>query len=554
MDIKKFIDKAKDKIIIKEVDEDKKSSLVKPMSGYQSITSDTSFKKTLHQNDEPGKTEYTFNTVTDETGKTLKFRKPVSEEVTEDAPENSHKDNFVLEVAGDMMSASIMVFKPDDSDITREELIKFLNDNGIVYGINEESVNKILAGKCFYEDVNIANGTPPVHGKDGYFEYTFNPNPETKPIIMPDGTVDYNTLGKYELVYKDQLLAVYHPLTPGKNGSNIKGEILKADDAIDLPPLKLNNVDYYKDTMEYYSCSEGKVTVKDGTLKVTPVFVVDGNLEAATGNVDFRGDIVVKGNVYSNVTIKATENITINGHVEIANLIAGRDIILKNGMQGSGIGKIKCGGNLTAKFLEQTDIVVDGNINTSAILNCNVTAGISINVSGKMGAILGGKVCAAEQITASTLGNRVGVATKIVVGLEKDFKLAMSEIDGKIEDCKSELEDAASEYERITERLKSSSSQTLTNDKMKYMRKKIMLQGKLNDLLNEKKYIADIRQLSLDGKVIVSGQVNTGTTVIINGISETVHTQYRNVTFSKLPKELRIKSNLIDDNAPRGKL
>lgn len=554
MDIKKFIDKAKDKIIIKEVDEDKKSSLVKPMSGYQSITSDTSFKKTLHQNDEPGKTEYTFNTVTDETGKTLKFRKPISEKVTEDAPENSHKDNFVLEVAGDMMSASIMVFKPDDSDITREELIKFLNDNGIVYGINEESVNKILAGKCFYEDVNIANGTPPVHGKDGYFEYTFNPNPETKPIIMPDGTVDYNTLGKYELVYKDQLLAVYHPLTPGKNGSNIKGEILKADDAIDLPPLKLNNVDYYKDTMEYYSCSEGKVTVKDGTLKVTPVFVVDGNLEAATGNVDFRGDIVVKGNVYSNVTIKATENITINGHVEIANLIAGRDIILKNGMQGSGIGKIKCGGNLTAKFLEQTDIVVDGNINTSAILNCNVTAGISINVSGKMGAILGGKVCAAEQITASTLGNRVGVATKIVVGLEKDFKLAMSEIDGKIEDCKSELEDAASEYERITERLKSSSSQTLTNDKMKYMRKKIMLQGKLNDLLNEKKYIADIRQRSLDGKVIVSGQVNTGTTVIINGISETVHTQYRNVTFSKLPKELRIKSNLIDDNAPRGKL
>lgn len=554
MDIKKFIDKAKDKIIIKEVDEDKKSPLVKPMSGYQSITSDTSFKKALHQNDEPGKTEYTFNTVTDETGKTLKFRKPVSEEVTEDAPENSHKDNFVLEVAGDMMSASIMVFKPDNSDITREELIKFLNDNGIVYGINEESVNKILAGKCFYEDVNIANGTPPVHGKDGYFEYTFNPNPETKPIIMPDGTVDYNTLGKYELVYKDQLLAVYHPLTPGKNGSNIKGEVLKADDATDLPPLKLNNVDYYKDTMEYYSCSEGKVTVKDGTLKVTPVFVVDGNLEAATGNVDFRGDIVVKGNVYSNVTIKATENITINGHVEIANLIAGKDIILKNGMQGSGIGKIKCGGNLTAKFLEQTDIVVDGNINTSAILNCNVTAGVSINVSGKMGAILGGKVCAAEQITASTLGNRVGVATKIVVGLEKDFKLAMSEIDGKIEDCKSELEDAASEYERITERLKSSSSQTLTNDKMKYMRKKIMLQGKLNDLLNEKKYIADIRQRSLDGKVIVSGQVNTGTIVIINGISETVHTQYRNVTFSKLPKELRIKSNLIDDNAPRGKL
>lgn len=546
MPIKKFLDKAKDKIIIQDVENETSSK--RPLSGYQSISSDTSFKKAPS----PAPVKYTFNTVTDESGKTLKFRKPVSD--NKEAEEEEKNDNhFILDIAPDKMSASIMVFKDNERDYSVDEILTFLKENEIVYGIDMAMIQSIADGQCYYEDTVIAHGTPAVHGTNGYFEYTFNTKPETKPIILEDGSVDYNTLGKFELVYKDQLLATYHPLVIGKDGKNIFGEVLKADVPVDLPPLKLNNTDYDANNLEYYSLIEGKVTLEENTLKVTPVFTVEGNLEAATGDLNFHGDVLIKGNVFSNVTIKTTGNITINGHVEIATLIAGKDIILKNGMQGSGIGQIKCGGNLMAKFLEQTIVSAGGSVNTNAILNCEITSGKSITVSGTRGVILGGKVCAVESVNAYTLGNRIGVTTRVVVGLETDFKTAMSDIDNQIEEYKAKLSDATRQLEKTLSQMKTSKNPSLAKDKMTYMREKILCQSNLNDLMNRKNSLTDIRQRSIEGKVVINGPVNAGSVITINGITESLHSQYKNVTFTKLPKELRIKSNSIDDNAPRKK-
>lgn len=551
MKIKKFEDRKKNKTIIQGIEEE--NTTKKPRAGYQSIKSDTSFKKspgdTGTEDDLPK--EYVYNMVTDESGKTLKFRKNILE--PEAAEEDKNTQNFVLETAFDNMSASIMVFKDNNKNFSPAEIIQFLNENGIVYGVDMDMIQKIAEGRCYYENVTIAKGTPAIHGINGYYEYTFNTEPETKPIILPDGSVDYNTLGKFELVYKDQLLATYHPKTDGTDGMNILGEILKAEEAFDLPPLKVHNAEYEPENLEYYSLIEGKATLKNHLLKVTPVFTVDGNLEAATGDVDFRGDVLVKGNVFSNVTINTTGNIIINGHVEIATLIAGKDIILKNGMQGSGIGKIKCGGNLMAKFLEQTNVNAGGNINTNAILNCDIYAGKSVTVSGTRGIILGGKVSAVESINAYTLGNRVGITTKILVGLETDFKTAMGKMDEEIEECQKLLRESSINLEKTLTRMKSKADPALAKDKMKYMREKILYQGNLNDLMNQKNSLSDICQRSIDGKVVIKGPVNAGSVITINGITEHVQSPYKNVTFTKLVTELRIKSNSIDDKAPRKK-
>lgn len=547
MEFKKFFDKSKEKTIISEVDDEAPRS--KAIGGYQSITSSTSFRKDpLSSHKEPPK-EYNFKTVTDESGKTLKFRK------AKDEPEEDtdRRQQFILDVSPDKMSATLMVFDDDEKELNEDIIMTFLHENRIVYGIDEEAVSRIVSGEAYYEDVTIAKGTPAVHGIDGYFDYTFNPTPETKPIILEDGSVDYNMLGKIELVYKDQLLATYIPLKEGTDGQNIYGEVIKAKTPVDLKPLKVNNADYDPSTFEYYSVIEGKATVENGTLKVTPVFVVEDNLEAATGDLNFHGDVIVKGNVFSNVTIKTTGNITINGHVEIATLIAGKDILLKNGMQGSGVGKIKCGGNLMAKFLEQTIVNCDGNIDTNAILNCEVISGKKITVAGTRGAILGGSVYAAEEIEAYSLGNRVGVTTKIVVGLETDFKIAVTKVDEEIEKYSDKYDEASRSFNKVMKDMQTSKNPALSKEKMILMRDKITFQSKLNDLKNQKDFLLDIRERSVDGKVLIHGPVNIGTTVIINGVSESVTTTYKNVTFIKTPKELRVKSNSIDDNAPRKK-
>ncbi len=72
------------------------------------------------------------------------------------------------------------------------------------------------------------------------------------------------------------------------------------------------------------------------------------------GNINFPGDVEIKGNVISNLTVTATGNIEILGAVEAASIIAGKNIVLKTGIQGMDKGVLQAGGNITARFIERT--------------------------------------------------------------------------------------------------------------------------------------------------------------------------------------------------------
>jgi uncharacterized protein (DUF342 family) len=294
---------------------------------------------------------------------------------------NSMKDSSIEEmcteasrcfihVTEDGHEAYLMLYKRDDRDYTYEDILEYLDSQNITYGIINEAIYNMIDDKIYYEEVLVAEGTKPNNGSDAYFEFHFNTVPETKPIIFPDGSVDYNTLGKIELVDKGQLLATYHEPVPAVEGMDVFGKPILVKKPNDIKPLRGKGFEMTEDHKQYYSTIEGRVSYNDNQLSVIPIFTVEGDAEAATGDINFNGDVLVKGNVFANVTISATANITVNGHVEVANLVAGKDVLLKNGMQGSGVGTINAKGNVMAKFLEQTQVYAKGNISANAILNC----------------------------------------------------------------------------------------------------------------------------------------------------------------------------------------
>lgn len=454
---------------------------------------------------------------------------------------------YVLNIAPDNFEALLMVYRRD-TPYTKSELLDYLHTNGIVHGINEDLLDEIASGKYYYEDVVIASGTPAKEGRDGFYEFHFNPHPETKPIILSDGSVDYNTLGQVELVIPDQLLVTYHNSIPATNGIDIKGNIVPVTPSIDLPPLRCKNCELDENGYEYYATAEGNAVYDNGELSVTPIFVVDGDLEAATGDVNFHGDVLITGNVFANVTIKTTGNITINGHVEIANLFAGKDVLLKNGMQGSGIGQISAKGNVFAKFLEQTTVYAGKEINTGALLNCDVEAGDRIVVTGKRGSIIGGTTVAAEHISAFSLGNRVGVNTKIIVGLEKDFKLVMDELDNSIEDVSRLIRESELMLDRIEYELRKNPKATeLISERTEQMRNKIVYKSRLSELSSKREQVIDLNERASDGEIIITGPAYVGCNIIINGVSENLKSEYRDVTFTKSRREIRILANKLKE-------
>lgn len=448
--------------------------------------------------------------------------------------------DYLLRISETGMEALVTLYRR----FSVEEIRNLLKENGIVHGIREKTLKELAEGAQNYEEIPVAIGTDARDGRDGYFEYHFNPHPETKPIILPDGSVDYNVLGKIELVKKEQLLVTYHSALPAVTGMDVLGNIIEAHEGKELPPLQCKRCEPDETGCQYYASSEGNVTVDGRLLTVTPIYVVDGDLDAATGDVDFHGDVFVQGNVFASVTVKTTGSITVNGHVETASLFAGKDVILKNGMQGSGNGVIRAGGNVMARFLEQTQVYAGKEVNTGAILNCEVESGQRVVVAGNRGTIIGGTVTAVEQITAASIGNRAGVTTQLVIGLDCEFKKKMGDIDRLTDEYQSNMADAERALERLAVQLKAQPAHPVwKQQKAEQMRRKINYQLKLKEAAAKREELIDINRRSAEGKIIVSGYAYVGCEIIINGVKETLHSEYRDVNFKKSRQEIRIISN-----------
>lgn len=448
--------------------------------------------------------------------------------------------DYLLRISETRMEASLILYR----QFTEKELRGLLQENEIVYGISEKALKELAQGGKKYEEILVAQGTAKKDGRDGFFEYHFNPHPETMPIILPDGSVDYNVLGKMELVTEGQLLVTYHGVLPAVPGRDVHGNVMEAYEGKDLPPLQCKRCEPDEKGVQYYASTEGNVTLEGRCLTVTPIYAIDGNLDAATGDVDFHGDVFVQGNVFAGVTLKTTGSITVNGHVETAHLYAGKDVILKNGMQGSGNGVIRAGRNVMARFLEQTQVYAGNEVNTGAILNCEVESGQRVVIAGNRGTIIGGSVTAVEQITAASIGNRAGVTTQLVIGLDCEFKEKMGEIDRLTDEYEANMKGAENALERIAYQLKSQpATPEISQQKAEQMRRKINYQLKLKEVTAKREQLIDINRRSADGKIVVSGTSNVGCTIIINGVRETLHSEYRDVTYKKGRQEVRIISN-----------
>ena len=134
--------------------------------------------------------------------------------------------------------------------------------------------------------------------------------------------------------------------------------------------------------------------------------------------------------------------------------------------------------------------------------------------------------------------------TQLVIGLDCEFKYKMEEIDRLTKEYLDNMTDAMGALNRMNQQLKMQpAAPELNQQKAEQMRRKISYQLKLKELSTKREQLIDINRRSADGKIIVGGIANVGCVIIINGLRETLHSEYRNVTFKKGMQEIRIVSN-----------
>lgn len=446
----------------------------------------------------------------------------------------------MVRISYDEMEGYLMLPEPGlDEEYTVAMLMQALEEKDINTGIDQQLLAEMVAQKMYNREMIVAHGTRAADGIDGYYDYNFDTNFDHKPKILPDGSVDYWSVHSIEAVVAGQIIATYHPAVDGRDGVTIKGKILTAKRGRELMPIKGKGFERASDNLTYTAASDGKIEMQNGRIVILPVHELHGNAELAAGNIDFRGDIVIHGNVESGVVIRATGSITIDGVVEACTLEAGKEIILRSGMLGGNKASVKTKGNITAKFFEYTSIECEGDIQADVLMDCNVSCQGQVILNGPRGSIIGGRIHAIRGIVVSTLGNDAEKKTEIFVGAGIDVYSRLRVMEKKVEATRIELNKIEEGLHQF-DVLQKERGISYANDP----RRMSLLRAKIKDAANlagdeeEARKLRILAEGSRGACVSVIREVYPGVIINIDELKFTLKNVGRGIEFFKMPDKI----------------
>ncbi len=430
-------------------------------------------------------------------------------------------------ISEDCMECQICLDKPEDNEEIYEvgDIVELLVSKGVVFGIDERKIQKILEEGVYDTYVTVAVGEKAIEGRDGYYSYTFDTNPNKKPRLREDGTVDYLNLNLFQTVSKGDLIARYFAKIDGEDGTNVLGQKIVVKKGKHLSPLRGKGFFTSEDCMEYYALYDGKVEVTNGCINVTQTSMLPGNVDLNSGNLDVKGDLDIMGNVITGMLVKASGNVTIGGLVEGASIIAGKNVLIKGGILGGGKAKVVAGGNIFAQFIENAIIESGDCVQANSVVNSIVTAYNDINIFGKTSSIIGGSLKANRMVRTRCIGSIGQITTRINVGMESSEIASLKYKEMKRKEVEGELH----KVETAINMMKNMSEQK--EMLMMLTRTKIDRNAMLTNLNKE---IEDLRirmKLAAKAEVIAETMAYQGTIVSIDGIVLKLDNDYEKISF-----------------------
>ena len=317
-----------------------------------------------------------------------------------------------LEVDDKFMNArlSIQPAKNGGREVTEQMVRDAMAMQGIRYGVDEKAFKDAFSNGGL--SVQLAKGDPPIDGKNGYLTYHFERKSGAQMKADEFGNVDFRDLGLIQNIEKDTIIADIFAETPGSPGRDIRG--------IELPqypgkPAKItvgNGVALSEDGTHIIAAIQGNLRWNKDHFVVDKELVV-GDIDLSVGNIDFIGDIIIKGNVCEGFVVRSGGNISIAGNVTSATIEADGNINAKLGFVSS---KVSAGGDITVSFGENSEINAGGAIKAQSFVGCTVVCNGPMTIQGGKSVIVGGKYTCLSDIEVNYIGSDSYVRTLIVLG------------------------------------------------------------------------------------------------------------------------------------------
>lgn len=339
-------------------------------------------------------------------------QEPPCEELPQLPPVDARAE---VEVAAVYMEVYLTLHAPENGgrDIAVEDIRDALAKHNVVYGINEELIDRMVESQTYGQPVLVAEGTPAQDGADGSIVKHFADDVALKPRERADGTVDFRDLGLIVNVIKGTEICDIIEPAEGVPGTDVRGMTIAPKPGKPARIPQGTNTGLSGDGMKLLALVDGNLVARGSQYNVEPTFTIKEDVGVATGNIDFIGEVNVTENVGEGYLVRAKGNVTVRGMVYGATIEAGGNIVIKNGALNA---KLTAGGNIEVKFAENSTISGKGNLKSDSLINCNINCQGELNATGNPGTLMGGQCVVTKDITANYIGSKSYTHTYITVG------------------------------------------------------------------------------------------------------------------------------------------
>lgn len=347
-----------------------------------------------------------------------------------------NRDDIEVTLTEDRMVAYLKV-DSRERPVLFLELVAALRTHGVTSGIDYRKLDDLAAREvAVFENELVAGGTPARDGQDATLDFFFDPEESLTPLTREDGSVDFRQIDVIKTINRDAVLVKRTPPTSGTPGIDVTGRTIPPKKGEDkkLPVGSRTYID--KTGTELRAAVPGRVYLNNEKVHIEEMCVIKANVDFSVGNVDFRGDVFVQGNVLPDFVVKAKGNIEINGNVEGGHVHSEEgNVSIKGDIVGRGRSVIEAAGELAARSATEATLKAGDTIRVKEyIANCEVTAERMVDVAEGRGILVGGKARAGFRMVVKNAGSTASNRTDLFI-CERGVKA----IKARLESLKEEM-------------------------------------------------------------------------------------------------------------------
>ncbi|MCK5097884.1 MAG: DUF342 domain-containing protein, partial [Desulfobacteraceae bacterium] len=344
-----------------------------------------------------------------------------------------HVLDFVID--DDRLRVYIYIKDKESDLLTVKNIFEYLRLIEVNYGlITEQTLLTWIESKGAVQQLIAAQGTPPEPPVDGKVTYHFNTDFIHAGKVKKDGSIDFRERGSIPFVEENVLLAEKIPAKLGKPGIDISGAQIAVTEPIDPVFVAGDNTFESEGGMKIFAKTGGQPHLDAmGSVSVAPVLNIDSDVDYETGNISFKGSIVVNGAIKEGFKVEGT-NLTAE-QIESATVHITGDLNVSSGITDS---DVKAQGNVQAKYINNSRIETFGDlVVTTEVLDSTIYLSGKFN-SGKA-RIIGSKIVAKAGVEVGQIGTIGSEPVKLKVGVDDYIIKKVQIIDKKLLEAKEAI-------------------------------------------------------------------------------------------------------------------